>query len=111
MNPLYMQTEQDIKQADMEVEYLTKRKAELEGTDTDVVKPVREDELATLERNKKVDEDIYQLLLRQMESAYVSQRLQDSDKDEKFRIVEEARMPMFPAWPNKPAVIFDKVFW
>ncbi len=34
-----MQTEQDINEADMEVEYLTKRKAELEGTDTDVVKP------------------------------------------------------------------------
>jgi uncharacterized protein involved in exopolysaccharide biosynthesis len=33
MNPLYMQTEQDIKQADMEVEYLSKRKMELEGTD------------------------------------------------------------------------------
>jgi tyrosine-protein kinase Etk/Wzc len=105
MNPLYLQTEQDLKQSDIEVDYLRKRKAELEVQDSAVVKPVREDELATLERNKKVDEDIYQLLLRQMESAYVSQRLQESDKDEKFRIVEEARMPLFPSWPNKPAVL------
>jgi capsular exopolysaccharide synthesis family protein len=40
-----------------------------------------------------------------MEAAYVSQRLQDSDKDERFRIVENARMPLFPAWPNKLAII------
>jgi capsular exopolysaccharide synthesis family protein len=70
-----------------------------------VIKPVREDELATLERNKKVDEDIYQLLLRQMEAAYVSQRLQESDKDEKFRVLEEARLPMFPVWPKKSVVV------
>ncbi len=106
MNPLYMQTEQDLKQVDMEIEYLNKRKAELEINGTTAVKPVREDELVTMERNKQVDEDIYQLLLKQMESAYVSQHLQDSDRDEKFRVIESPRVPLSPIKPKKPVVVF-----
>ena len=69
MNPSYLQAEQEMKQIDMELNYLEKRKKELAEGGKVPVKPISEEELSALETSKKVDEDIYQMLLKQMEAA------------------------------------------
>lgn len=104
-NPAYLQAEQELKQTDMEIDFLQKQKQELEERAGGEPRQTSEEELGNLERAKEVDEDIYQMLLRQLESAYVSERLQDSEKGSRFSIMEYARLPMRPSKPNIPAVI------
>lgn len=101
INPTYLQYEQELKQLDLEMEDLARRKKEMEGRNALVSQPVTEDELANLERNKTVDEDIYQVLLRQLESAYVSEHLQSSEKGRRFIVLEYARLPLAPVSPNR----------
>ncbi|OGS07361.1 MAG: hypothetical protein A2204_01880, partial [Elusimicrobia bacterium RIFOXYA1_FULL_47_7] len=99
-NPMYLQTEQELKQMDMEISYLEKRRESLLTRSVRGAKKLGEEGLANLERNKRVDEDIYQMLLRQLESAYVSERLQDSEKGNQFTVLEYARLPLKPVKPN-----------
>lgn len=109
-NPLYLHASQELKQVEMEIDYLQKREKELQEIPGELKKPVTEEQLATLEWDKQVDEDIYQMLLHQLESAYVSERLQDSDKGSKFTIIEYARLPLTPVKPSKKKVVFFGLF-
>jgi tyrosine-protein kinase Etk/Wzc len=108
-NPQYQQTEQELRQLDMEIGYLEKRRQELGAEETDE-NAVSDEEMAALETGKRVDEDIYQSLLRQIESAYVSERLQDSDKGAIFSVIEYARLPLVPSANNKLKVLLGGLF-
>lgn len=99
-NPLYLQTDQELKQIEMDISYLEKRKELILTQGSSAGNKISEEALANLERNKKVDEDIYQMLLRQLEAAYVSERMQDSEKGDRFTILEYARLPLKPVKPN-----------
>ena len=105
MNPSYLQVEQELKQLDMEISYLEKRKSELFKDDDGEPKEIADEELSTLATGKKVDEDIYQMLLKQMEAAYVSERLQDSDKGGRLAIIEYARLPLHPVKPIRGSIM------
>jgi capsular exopolysaccharide synthesis family protein len=104
-NPLYLQAEQELRQVEMEIRSLEKRSSELAAADNGGQRAISEEKLGTLEQNTRVDEDIYQMFLRQMESAYVSERLQDSGKGNRFAIIEYARLPLKPTKPNLPKII------
>jgi capsular exopolysaccharide synthesis family protein len=110
MNPSYLQSEQDLKQLDIEMEDLARRKKEMDGRNELARTPVTEDELANLERSKTVDEDVYQVLLRQLESAYVSEHLQDSGKGSRFLVMEFARLPLTPVGPKRIPMLFMGLF-
>lgn len=100
-NPAYMQSEQELKQVEIEIDYLQQRKKELEIRGGKTAQVVSDDDLANIERGKTVDEDIYQMLLRQLQSAYVTEHLQETDKGGRFRIIEYARVPTQPVKPSR----------
>lgn len=104
-NPAYSQAENELKQVEMEIDDLRKRKENLRVGVSHDERKISEQELANLERNKQVEEDIYQMLLRQLESAYVSERLQDSEKGDRFTVIEFARLPLLPVKPQIVRVV------
>jgi capsular exopolysaccharide synthesis family protein len=104
-NPAYLAADQELKKVEMEISHLEKRKNELRLKGHNIKKPVTEEDLAMLERDKTVDEDIYQMLLKNLESAYVSKHLQDSENGNRFNVIEYARLPIKPASPKTPKVI------
>lgn len=105
MNPAYLQNEQDLKQVDLDLEFLLRRQREIKQEPAAPQAPVSEDELANIERGKKVDEDIYQALLRQLESAYLSEHLQESEKGARFTVIEYGRLPLKPVSPKRGRLI------
>lgn len=59
--------------------------------------PEKEIQLARLERNAKVNEEIYTLLLTRLKEAQISEAMEIGD----IRIVDPAIMPKYPVKPNK----------
>ncbi|MBN2483758.1 MAG: hypothetical protein JXD21_06120 [Candidatus Omnitrophica bacterium] len=63
--------------------------------------PRQQEELIRLTRDKSINEKIYQMLLERLESAKITENLDNSDNRTKFRIIEPARLPLVPIKPNK----------
>lgn len=63
--------------------------------------PKQEQELARLTRDTQVNEKLYAMLLDRLETARISQQLEDSENKTKFKIVEPARLPLKPTKPDK----------
>ena len=63
--------------------------------------PRQQEELVRLSRDKAINERIYAMLLQRLESANITERLDNSENRTKFRIVEPARLPLVPIKPNK----------
>ena len=62
--------------------------------------------MAKLQRDYAVNESIYQRLLQRLETAKISQTLEESDSGTKFRVLEPPRLPLIPVKPNKPLFVF-----
>lgn len=67
--------------------------------------PLQEQQLAKLQRDYSVNESIYQRLSQRLETAKISQTLEDTENSMKFKILEPARLPLEPIKPNKPLFI------
>ncbi|MHB8835196.1 MAG: XrtA system polysaccharide chain length determinant [Candidatus Methylomirabilia bacterium] len=68
--------------------------------------PEVEQELARLERDYAVNNDIYNNFLRRLEEAKVSKELEASKKGEIFRILQAAALPLTPSRPKRlPTVL------
>lgn len=63
--------------------------------------PEVEQELARLERDYAVNNDIYNNFLRRLEEAKVSKELEASKKGEVFRILQAAALPLTPSSPKR----------
>ncbi len=63
--------------------------------------PRQQEELIRLQRDKAINERIYAMLLERLETAKITNNLDNSDNRTKFRIVEPARLPLIPIKPNK----------
>jgi polysaccharide biosynthesis transport protein len=63
--------------------------------------PRQQEEMTRLTRDRKINEEIYATLLEKLESAKITDRLDNSDNRTKFRIVEPARLPLEHVKPNK----------
>jgi len=89
------------------------RKAKAEGVDIapeEYAKlvssvPRQEQQLAKLQRDYMVNANIYESLLQRLETAKISETLEQSEKGPKFRILEPARLPLQPVKPNKILVV------
>ncbi len=68
--------------------------------------PRRQEELARLTRGKAINEKIYAMLLERLETAEITERLDNSENKTKFRIIEPARLPLSPIKPNKLKINF-----
>jgi tyrosine-protein kinase Etk/Wzc len=107
-DPAYQQTEQELRQLNLEIAYLEKRQNELQGAESDA--ELSDGVTGALETGQGVDEDIYRMLLKQIESIYVADRLTDSEKGSAFSVVEYARLPVTPVKPNKLAIAIGGLF-
>jgi polysaccharide biosynthesis transport protein len=111
-HPRVIQTRKLIEQLESQRDQYI-RKAQDEGADIkpeDYAKlvtsvPLQEQQLAKLQRDYSVNESIYQRLLQRLETAKISQTLEESDNGTKFKILEPARLPLVPVKPNKPMMI------
>ena len=63
--------------------------------------PKQEQELARLTRDTTVNERLYAMFLERLETARISEELEDSENKTKFKIIEPARFPLKPVKPNK----------
>jgi polysaccharide biosynthesis transport protein len=68
--------------------------------------PRQQEELAKLSRDKAINERIYAMLLERLESAKITESLDNSENRTKFRIIEPARLPLSPIKPNKAKLNF-----
>ena len=68
--------------------------------------PKQEQELARLTRDTLVNQNLYAMLLERLETARISQQLEDSENKTKFKIIEPARIPLKPIKPNKALLAF-----
>lgn len=63
--------------------------------------PKQEQELSRLTRDTDVNEKLYAMLLERLETARISEQLEDSENKTKFKIIEPARFPLTPVKPDK----------
>ncbi len=63
--------------------------------------PRQQEELIRLTRDKTINEKIYAMLLERLESAKITERLDNSGDRTKFRVIEPARLPLIPVKPDK----------
>ncbi|MFC1809129.1 GNVR domain-containing protein [Candidatus Omnitrophota bacterium] len=67
--------------------------------------PKQQQEYTRLMRDRKVNESIYQSLLEKFESAKISKQLDGAEDATKFKVIEPARLPIFPIAPDKQRII------
>jgi len=68
----------------------------------DLYKVMLMDKIDTvMARDVNVNESIYNNLLQRLETAKITQRLQSSNEGTRYTIIEDARVPLNPVFPNK----------
>ncbi len=60
-----------------------------------------EDEVDAIEKDKKINEEIYAMLKKRLETARLTQRLESSKQGLKFRILDPPMVPTRPVKPNR----------
>ncbi len=60
-----------------------------------------EDEVDAIEKDKKINEEIYAMLKKRLETARLTQRLESSKQGLKFRVLDPPLVPTKPVKPNK----------
>ncbi|MDD5353578.1 MAG: GNVR domain-containing protein [bacterium] len=100
-NPIYADLDQQLKRLELRRLSLLQRQEDIK-TKTSKYKlaGVSDSELAALDRDAKVNENLYTNLLSTLESARISQQLENVDKGTKFKIIDPARMPVKPYKPD-----------
>jgi len=67
--------------------------------------PRQEQHLSKLQRDYGINARIYDSLLSRLETAKISETLEQSDQGTKFQVLEPARLPLKPIKPNKPIIL------
>lgn len=61
-------------------------------------------------KDEDVNQKIYNTLLERLETAKITQRLEASKEGTRYTVLDPARLPLKPKWPNKPLVLFMWMF-
>ena len=56
-------------------------------------------------KDQTVNQKLYNTLLERLETAKITQRLAASKEGTRYTILDPARLPLKPSWPNKPIVL------
>jgi len=115
VSPTYQELQKESNAVEVQIDSLNARKQELEKLRdrySTIAKdiPQQEQDLARLTRDRAVNEGIYEMLLKRLETARISQQLESSEKKTTFRIVDSARYPLKPIKPNKPKIALLGLF-
>lgn len=101
VNPIYADLEQKLKELELKRNELLQKAEEIKETSKKYrLQTVSNQELAALDRDARVNEQLYSSLLSRLESARLSQQLEALDKGTKFKIIEPSRLPLRPVKPN-----------
>ena len=85
--------------------------ADSSNPNADMYKIMLMDKLdSVLARDMRVNENIYNLLLQKLETAKITQRLEESKEGTRYTIIDPPRLPLRPTKPNKVLVIFLGLF-
>ena len=97
-NPIYADLDQQLKALELRRNTLLQKQAEIrEKSRKYKLGAVSDAELSSMDRDAKVNEALYSSLLSKLESARISQQLENVDKGTKFKIIDPARMPVKPS--------------
>lgn len=81
------------------------------GSDEQLYKLLLLDKMdATMARDAKVNESIYNMLLQRLETAKITQRLEASKQGTRYTVLDPPRLPLKPVKPNKTLVAFIGIF-
>ncbi|MBI4396171.1 MAG: polysaccharide biosynthesis tyrosine autokinase [Elusimicrobia bacterium] len=108
-NPEYHDLSREVKELDMEIDSFNKKQDELMSGKF-VPKGISEQDLLAIESDKRINEDVYQSLLRRLESAHIAQHLDEMGQGGNFLVIDPARIPLRPAKPNPLVVAAASVF-
>ncbi len=56
-------------------------------------------------KDQSVNQKLYNTLLERLETAKITQRLAASKEGTRYTVLDPARLPLKPSWPNKPVVL------
>jgi uncharacterized protein involved in exopolysaccharide biosynthesis len=110
VNPVYQHLTEEIGNVEFEVQALEKRRGELQKKVNEYAIKVKtiptvEQEYIRLTRDNRVNDELYQMLLRRLEEARISRELEVKEKRGTFKIIEPAIVPLQPSTPGKSIVI------
>ncbi len=109
-NPLYQDLERQIKNNDFEIDKIKDELSNIEAmNDQYESKALPEQELASLARDNRVNEHLYETLLARLETAHITKRLEDSKGKTAFEVIEKARLPLNPITPSPKEVLFSAI--
>lgn len=115
-NPVYQQLVQDKQNAQVQIEVLKSRMANLnkrieEYEESVKSMPEQEQELLTLKRNYEVTANIYNMFLQKFEEVRLQEKLADEEKDkESFRVLDYARATIIPVSPQRSQLLMVILF-
>jgi polysaccharide chain length determinant protein (PEP-CTERM system associated) len=109
-NPVYQQLTVAIAEANANVASLRARVGEFQRRYSDLRSaadkiPAVEEQYTQLTRNYQVYKQNYTELLQRRESAVMSGDVQSKTNSVDFRVIDPPRVPLSPAWPNRPLLI------
>ena len=67
--------------------------------------PSREQEMASLAREYQNTKETHELLMKKSQEAQQAENLERRQKGEQFRVIDPARLPEKPFWPDIPKVL------
>jgi len=107
MNPVYQNLRLSLSQADADLAELRGQMAAQQAVVADLRSrvdaiPEVEAELTRLNRDYQVNKDQYEVLLKRLESAKISQDAEQNTESVKFRVIQPPTMPFKPAGPMRP---------
>lgn len=111
INPIYQEIRAKLRDTETLIDSLLARKKQLQELALMYEQrarsvPQQEEELARLTRDKGVNENIYSMLLNRLETAKISHRLEQAERGTRFKIIDPARLPLYPVRPNKKMIAF-----
>lgn len=94
-NPIYAELDQKLKDTNSKIKKMQKEINSIRALNKDYEPRILpEQELASLARDNRVNEHIYETLLARLETANITQRLEDSKSKTTFEVIEKARLPL-----------------
>ena len=115
LNPIYQQLKEELAKTEAEIESLRGRSSELSRQHQETQRifgrmPKEQEEWTKLQRDRNVYQQIYDQLLQKLENARVSKEIEITHKGETFRILDPAKLPLFPVKPDRVKMILLGIF-
>jgi polysaccharide chain length determinant protein (PEP-CTERM system associated) len=115
LNPVYQTLKEKHFEAARKIKTLEDQKKHYENKirsykEKVLAVPAKEQELIQIRRNYRVNNEIYQLLLKRLAEAQITRELDLTQRGERFTVLEPSTVPLFPIKPNRPKILVASLF-